>query len=65
MEHLRLCRRCKAQLHPEAEHCLICGEVKSLPSGWYTWPIGLVIFLALAWLLIDFNDVAALLRGMQ
>ena len=64
MEHLRLCRRCKAQLHPEMDHCTVCGEVKSAPAGWYTLPVGLVIVAALAWLLIDFKDVGALLRGL-
>ncbi len=57
----RLCRNCRAPLEEEQETCPACHTHNPIPKPWYVPLVGGAIVALLAWLLIDFGDVARVL----
>ena len=56
----RLCRSCETELQVDQDVCHVCGTNNPLVHPWYTYPLGAVMVAALAYLLIDFDDVMKL-----
>lgn len=56
----RLCRSCQTELQVDQDVCQVCGTNNPLVTPWYTYPLGALMVAALAYLLIDFDDVMKL-----
>jgi hypothetical protein len=57
----RICRHCGVRLEEEQTTCPSCHTHNPIAKPWYVPLVGVAIVALLAWLLVDFGDVARVL----
>lgn len=57
MSKERKCPECGSEIGIDDDRCQTCGAHVPLTHPWYTYPVGGLIVLLLAWLLIDVDGL--------